>query len=89
MGWIKIPATKDAFTVVVDVQWLDAGSAILRTDLARTYTKPTGGWDQSMITKNPPTGATHAVIRIDVTSLHATFYADDFAFGPGAPAVAQ
>jgi hypothetical protein len=88
-GWIKIPATTDAFTVRIEVQWLDAGSGVLRTDLGRTYTRSTGGWDQTMITKNPPAGATSAVIRINITSLKATLYADDFAFGTGAPGVPQ
>jgi len=81
-AWVNIPATTDAFTFKIDVQWLNASNTVLRTDTLKSYTAQTGGWNQATANLVTPTGTTGAIVRMVVTSLNATIYVDDFALQP-------
>ncbi len=82
LGYVTIPPTSDAFTFNVRVRWLRSDNTIIRTDTARSFTGSTGGvWEMARGVYTAPSGAVQARIEMNVSSLNATVYADDFAFG--------
>ncbi|MFQ3632406.1 LamG-like jellyroll fold domain-containing protein, partial [Roseiflexus sp.] len=83
LGYVTIPPTGDAFTFNVRVRWLRSDNTIIRTDTARSFTGSTGGvWEMARGVYTAPSGAVQARIEMNTSSLNATVYADDFAFGP-------
>jgi hypothetical protein len=81
-GWVNIPATSDAFTFALEVQWRNSSNTVIGTSPVKTYTAATSGWNNATATLIPPTGATKASVRMVVTSLNATVYVDDVVFKP-------
>ncbi|MFZ0323680.1 MAG: hypothetical protein WAN48_06065, partial [Actinomycetes bacterium] len=78
-GRVNIPATTDAFTFQIRVRWRNSSNTVIRTDVVRTDTAATSGWNQVVRTMTSPTGATNAQVQMVATSLNATVYVDDFA----------
>jgi Lysyl oxidase len=82
-GYINIPGTSDAFTFQLQVRWLNVSNTTISTQSLATYTDDTNGaWEQMTAVLVAPTGAHGAQVRMQVQSLHAAIYVDDFAFGP-------
>ncbi len=81
-GWINVPATADAFTFALEVQWLNASNVVVGTSPIKTYTAATNGWNNATATLGAPAGATKASVRMVVTSLNATVYVDDVVVKP-------
>lgn len=79
-GYINIPPTTDAFTFNVRIRWVRGDGTIARTDMARSFAAATSGWEPARIVAVAPTGALQARIEMQVASLNATIYADDFSF---------
>ncbi len=78
-GWTNIPPTSDTFTYRLTIIWRNTGGNTLRTDVVKAYTATTGGsWDQATASLVAPTGTASALVNMEVTSLNATIYADDF-----------
>jgi hypothetical protein len=77
-GWVNIPATSDAFTFTIDVQWRNASNAVISTSTIASYSAATSGWRQANASLLAPAGTTNALVRMVVTSLNATMYVDDF-----------
>ena len=83
LGYVNIPPTGDAFTFRIRVRWLRSDNTIIRTDTPRSFTSSTGGvWEMARGVYAAPTGAVRARVEMNVSSLNATVYADDVAFGP-------
>ncbi len=82
VGYVAIPPTSDTFTFNVRVRWLRSDSTIIRTDTARSFTGSISGWEMARGVYAAPAGAVQARVEMNVSSLNATVYADDFAFGP-------
>ena len=81
-GNVNIPATGDTFTLNLQMRWLDSsGTMIGTTKTIKSYTAGTGGWTLAEGSLVAPSGATAASIRMSITSLNATIYADEWAFG--------
>ena len=80
-GWVNIPATADSFTLKLQVRWLDSANNTLSTTTLKTYTAATSGWNQATAAIVAPANTAKADIRLDVGSLNATIYVDDFSFG--------
>jgi hypothetical protein len=86
LGWYNIPATTDTFGLSFKVMWYNASKTFLREDLIKTVTTHTNGtWAQvakSFIPSNGPVppGTAFAVMVVEVSSLNATIYVDDFVF---------
>ena len=85
VGYVTIPPTSDTFTFNVRVRWLRSDSTIIRTDTARSFTGSISGWEMARGVYTAPAGAVQARVEMNVSSLNATVYADDFAFGPVSP----
>jgi hypothetical protein len=85
LGYVTIPPTGDTFTFNVRVRWLRSDGTIIRTDTARSFTRSTSGWEMARGVHTAPAGAVRARVEMNVSSLNATVYADDFAFGPASP----
>ncbi len=85
LGYVTIPPTGDTFTFNVRVRWLRSDGTIIRTDTARSFTRSTSGWEMARGVYTAPAGAVRARVEMNVSSLNATVYADDFAFGPASP----
>jgi hypothetical protein len=82
-GWTNIPATADAFTFTLQVRWLDAARAVLRTDTLKAYTDDTAGaWDEATGAVVAPEGVDKAQVVMVVKNLNATIYVDDVKFNP-------
>ncbi len=82
-GWVNIPATADAFTVTMEVQWRNAAGVNLGPALpVRVWNKATGGWQRASASLAGPPAATQAIVRLRVQSLNATIYVDDITFRP-------
>jgi photosystem II stability/assembly factor-like uncharacterized protein len=77
-GWVNIPGTTDAFSLKLQVRWLDSANATIATKTVKTYTASTAGWVQAAASLVAPAGSTSAQVRMVVGSLNATIYADDF-----------
>jgi hypothetical protein len=83
-GWVAVPpyTSGAALTLKPEIVWEDGAGNPVRTDVATGYTKPFGGWDEFMTTKQPPAGATQAAVTFSFANLRATAYLDDVSFGP-------
>jgi hypothetical protein len=81
-GWVNIPPTADTFTFTLDVRWRDSAGTNIRTDVIKSYTAATTGWDQAIASFVAPANTASGVVRMGVTSLNATIFVDDFSFGP-------
>lgn len=79
-GFVNIPTTTDAFTLKIDVQWLDANNTVLSTKTVKSFSAQTSGWTQATANIVAPTSAARAQVRMVVSSLNATVYVDDFVF---------
>ncbi|MGB8647558.1 MAG: carbohydrate binding domain-containing protein, partial [Anaerolineae bacterium] len=80
-GWVNIPSTTDAFTFKLQVKWRNTAGTVLRTDTIATFTRSTSGWVQSTANLVAPTGTANAQVLMVASSLKATIYVDNFAFG--------
>ncbi len=88
-GWVNIPATTDAFSLKLQVRWMDSAKNTIDTITMRTYSATTAGWNQATAALVAPAGTALADIRLVVSSLNATIYLDDFSFAkaPSQPAL--
>jgi ELWxxDGT repeat protein len=77
-GWVNIPSTRDSFSLRLEVKWRNSANHTIGTSVIKTYTAPTGGWNQAAVSLTPPAGTTSAQIRMVVNSLKATIFVDDF-----------
>jgi hypothetical protein len=84
-GWVNIPATTDAFSLKLQVRWLNSASSTISTTTVRTYSAPTNGWTEATAALVAPAEATMADVRLVVSSLNAKIYVDDFSFAKAAP----
>ena len=81
-GWINIPATADtSFTFAIQIRWRNASNAIIKTATVHSFSAPTG-WANASADVAAPAGAAAASVRMVVTGLTGTVYADDFTFSP-------
>jgi hypothetical protein len=80
-GWVDIPATTDAFSFKLQIQWRGASGTIATTTV-KSYTSATSGWDEAASTVVAPAGTTNAQILMNVGSLNAVVVVDDVSFGP-------
>jgi glucose/arabinose dehydrogenase len=81
-GWVNIPATADSsFTFAIQIRWRDAADAIIKTSAVRSFTAPTG-WANASADLVAPAQAASASVRMVVTGLTGTVYADDFTLSP-------
>jgi thermitase len=80
-GWVNIPSTSDAFKFKLEVRWKNSSGSTISTTTIKSYTAATSGWNLATGSLTAPTGATSATIRMNVSSLNATIYVDDFLFG--------
>jgi carbohydrate binding protein with CBM4/9 domain len=77
-SWTNIPPTADtSFTFAIQILWRDAANAVIKTSQVRSFTAPTG-WTNASANLVAPTGAATGSVRMAVTSLTGTVYADDF-----------
>lgn len=79
-GWVNIPTTSDAFTFRLQVRWQNSSGNTISTSTIKSYSAATSGWNQALANIVAPTSATRAQIIMNVTSLNATIYVDDFLF---------
>ena len=79
-GWVRVPATTDAFTFRIRVRWRNSANTVVRTEIVRRDSQATRGWKQFARTLTSPPRATNARIQMVATSLRATVYVDDFTF---------
>lgn len=77
-GWTNIPQTSDAFTYKLQLIWKNSSGKNLRTDTLQSFTKATSGWQQTTAVKSAPANAVSVIVRMNVVSLNATIYTDDF-----------
>jgi hypothetical protein len=80
-GWVNIMPTSDSFTFTLDVRWRDAAGTNLRTDVIKSYSTQTTGWNQASASLVAPANTATAQVRMKGSSLNATIYVDDFSFG--------
>lgn len=85
-GYVNIPATTDTFTFKLEVRWLNAAGSTLRTDLVKTYSGATAGWDSAGATLSAPANTASAQVRMSASSLFTTVYVDDLNLLPAAGA---
>jgi hypothetical protein len=76
-GWINIPATSDSFTFKLQVRWLNASAATIKTATVKTYKGATAGWNEATASLVAPPGTAQAQVRMVVSSLKAAIYVDD------------
>ncbi len=81
-AWTNIPATSDTFSFKWEVAWKNSSSTVIGTVPVFTYSAQTSGWNNATAALLVPDGTTHAVLRMVVSSLNATIYADDVSFKP-------
>ncbi len=81
-GWVNIPATADAFTLKLQVRWVNTANNTISTDTVKTYSAATSGWNQASAALVAPAGTVKADMKLVVSSLNATIYVDDLSFGP-------
>jgi hypothetical protein len=77
-GFVSVPATPDAFKLLIKVQWRAAGA--LATVTAAKFTKATNGYVAWSADLTAPPGATTARVMMVLSSLGTTLYVDDFSF---------
>ncbi len=83
-GWVNIPATGDAFTFSLRVKWQNSTGGTISTSTFKTYSGATAGWDYATANLTAPAGALSAKMLLDITSLNANIFVDDFYFTAGA-----
>jgi glucose/arabinose dehydrogenase len=77
-GWANIPSTADtSFTFAIQIRWRSAAGATIKTSPVRSFTAP-AGWANASANVVAPAGAATASVRMAVTSLTGSVYADDF-----------
>lgn len=77
-GWVNVPATSDAFKLVLKVQWRNASGKSIGTVTIGKVSKTTAGWVPLTSAMTAPTGAVTANVMMVISSLNATIYVDDF-----------
>jgi hypothetical protein len=82
-GQVRIPATSDAFTYRLEIRWMNAGDATIRTDTVKTYRAATSGWNRASTTTAAPRTTTKAQVRLVAGSLNTTIYVDNLLFQRG------
>ena len=82
-GQVRIPATSDAFTYRLEIRWMNAGDATIRTDTVKTYRAATSGWNRASSTTAAPSTATKAQVWLVAGSLNTTIYVDNLLFQAG------
>jgi hypothetical protein len=75
---VNIPATADAFTFRVLVQWQRSDGSVISTTTVGTWSAATP-WVRASRTQVAPTGTTRARVRMVTSSLNATIYVDNLA----------
>jgi hypothetical protein len=80
-GWVNVPATSDAFTFKLQVKWRNASNSAISTKVIKSYTSPTGGWNEATGSLVAPAGTTNALVQMVVSSLNGTIYIDNFSLG--------
>jgi hypothetical protein len=87
-GMVNLPATSDAFSFQLNVQWRAGGSNLGSPVVIHNFTDDTAGaWVTRTATLTAPSGATAARIQMDGNSMNTTgtAYVDAFFFGAGSP----
>jgi hypothetical protein len=80
-GWVKIPATTDGnFNLIITIKWRNSKDAIISTSTIKNYSSSTSGWNNALKNITAPAGAKSAIINMQVKSLNAAVYVDDFSF---------
>jgi len=79
-GWVNIPPTSDSFTLDLQVRWRTASDSSIKTHTVKRYSGPTVGWENATATVVAPVGTAKALVRMNLSSLSATIYVDDFTF---------
>jgi hypothetical protein len=79
-GWVNIPSTSDLFTFKIVIRWLDSSGGNISGSTIKGYTSSTNGWNQVLGNVTAPAGTVKANIIMNITSLNATIYVDDFVF---------
>lgn len=77
-GWTNIPETNDSFTYKIQLVWKNTSGSNLRTDTLTTYKTNTGGWKQTLASKISPANSASVIVRMNVASLNAYVFVDDF-----------
>ncbi|HWM18628.1 MAG TPA: PKD domain-containing protein, partial [Ilumatobacteraceae bacterium] len=92
-GMVNLPATSDAFSFALNVQWRAGNTNLGAPVVIHTFNDDTNGaWQSRTATLTAPAGATSARIQMDGNSMNATgtAYVDAFSFkvaGPPPPPV--
>ena len=78
-GWANIPAQTDpTFNLIIQIKWRNSLNKVISTTTVKNYSSSTSGWNQAIKTVTAPTGATNAVVNMQIKSLNGTIYVDDF-----------
>ena len=78
---MNAPATTQAVSFSLEVQWRNSAGAVIGTTTVKTYVDDTAGaWNQASLVMTAPTGATGARILLVQRGLGATVYTDDLVF---------
>ncbi len=83
-GWVNIPPSNDVFGYEFDleVRWQNSNKQEISTSTLQKFTEATNGWHHVATTLSAPVGTTNAKVRMEVDSLNAIIFVDDFAFRP-------
>jgi hypothetical protein len=76
-GWVNIPATTDAFTFSLQIQWRNSSNTLLSTQTVTTYSASTNGWVKASGAYVAPTGATRATVNMVSSSVKGPIAVDD------------
>ena len=80
-GWVNVLPTSDiSLQFHLLVQWRDAGNVTLRTDVVKSYTAPTNGWNQASGTFVAPPRTAYALVILLPVSLKGAILVDDVTF---------
>ena len=78
-GGVNIPPTSDSFEFSIQVQWRNSANKVIGFEEVALFTGPTTGWETASLDDLPaPSGAVKAQVRMNVKSLNATIYVDQF-----------
>jgi hypothetical protein len=77
----NIPSTRDTFTLLYRVVWLDKYGKTAGTTPIRTYSTSTAGWTPAVTALISPTNAVKARIEMVLNNFAATAYVDEVLFG--------
>jgi len=79
-GYVLItPATRGAFAVRLEVEWLDNNGNSIGTSTIKSYAQRLIRWDLAAQSLVAPTGAAQARVQMLVDRLNGTIFVDDFA----------